>query len=303
MVFAVALALVASRGTCQFLLQRDVAKSDIVDKVQSAEIDWGNECYYATGEADVPSAAEEPNRSRALLKAKGSAKTKAISNLMLAVENTPISNKAIGKDYISKDPQLQQAIERCIANAEVTDEKLRTEGDNTIVAVSVKLPFYGNDCAGSAILHSKFLYASTHELPKANPTVEKRNDLKVSVTIQDVKGPFTSVIIDCTGLDMQRAMNPKIRKIDGTKIWGSLSSEYDLPANRGVVAYVQSIEEGKRSGKAGSNPLIVRAAGRAGSRFMCDAAVSDQDADLLIKENESTKFLDKVCVILVVDAK
>jgi len=297
-----AFAMMASRGTCQFLIQSDIAKSDLVEKVPNAEIDWGNECYFATGEAVVPTVDEESNRSRAQLKARGSAKTKAITNLMAAVGNTLITCKAIGKDYISKDPRLQQMIEDYSANAEIVEEKLRPEGDDTVVMVTVKAPMYGAGSVGLAILGSKFVFGST-EIPSDGLMVEKRRDAKATSVSANAKGPFTSLIIDCSGLDLQRAMNPKIRRTDNTKIWGVPSTGLYFLQERGMASYAKSIEEAKHISKAGTNPLIVRAAGRAGARFMCDVVISDSDADMIIKENLSSKFMDKPAVILVVDAK
>ena len=301
-IFAVAFSMVAARGTCQFTLQRDIAKSDLVEKSQTAEIDWGNECLYATGESVLQSLDEESNRSRAQLKAKGSAKTKAIANLMMAIEVTPISFKAVGKDYINKDPQLQQIIEDKMANAELVEEKLRAEGADTIVVVTVRVPMYGSSGIGSAILRSKFQNEAKHELPPTGLIVEKHADAKDTSISVDTKSPITSLILDCSGLGLQKTMNPKIRKADGTKIWGTPPNGFDFLNERGIVTYVQSLNEAKHNAKAGSNPLIIRAAGRSGVRFMCDPLVTDQDADLIVKEDQSAKFMYKSCVIMVVDA-
>ena len=114
-------------------------------------------------------------------------------------------------------------------------------------------------------------------------------------------GPFTSLIVDTLGLKVERAMSPKIRRADGSEVWGTVKADYDFVEDHGVVVYARSVEDAGKNARAGTNPLIVKAIDRAGGEFHCDAVISDADAKLVLDENAKTKFLDGYKVIFVVD--
>ena len=146
---------IASGATAQLLLP-STPQPELVERIHGARIDWGRGCYYATGEGVVPSPNEEPNRAKAYLKAKGYGKMKAIANLLMAVEGTTISYKAIGKDYIGKDVTLRQTIEGYASKVQVVEEKQQVSGEESLVVVTVRSPMYGENGPGTAILMSKF---------------------------------------------------------------------------------------------------------------------------------------------------
>ena len=293
-------ALTSQQCIAQIFIQNDARKSDIVDQLQNAQIDWSNEFYYASGEGILPKATEEPDRTKAYNKAKGYAKMKAITNLLMAVEGTAVSYKAVGRDYLSKDMQLRQTIEGYAGNAEIVGEKQQAEGMETVVVVTIRVPMYDSRGVGTAVLKARFMRDSSPDNPPTGLAIEKRSDTKATIS-SDSKGPFTSLIIDCSGLRIDRSLSPNIRRIDGSEVLGSaLKLEY--LQNHGIVAYARSVEDAKRKNRAGANPLVVKAVGRSGGRFMCDPIISDTDAERILQENQSSRFLDKFDVIFAIDA-
>jgi len=295
---AAIVALCACVAWCQFLGITEPGRSGVVERSDNSEIDWGAESYFATGEGVMPSQIEEPNRAKAFLKAKGYAKMKAIANLLMAIEGTTISYKAIGRDYIAKDETLQQTIDGYVKNVEVVGEKQVVEGGDAMVLVTVKAPMYGPSGVGAAILRSKL----QREMGSTDSSVrvEARRE---SVSEAGTKGPYTALLVDCAGLGLDRAMSPKIRKTNGAEIWGTTGADHEFIIERGIVAYARSLSEARQNSRAGSNPMVVRAVGRGGGRFMCDAVVSDQDADRISQENSVSHYLDRFDVVFVVDAK
>lgn len=296
--FTVGLILVGSRGMCQFFVPKMQSTSYPVDEMQTASIDWNGEYYYAIGDGTVPSDSEESNRTKAAQKARNYGKMKAIANLMTAIESTPISYKAIGKDYIGRDLMLQRTVEEQAANVEIVAEKQHVEGSDTVITVTVRVPMYGPGSVGEAILRYKFQHELLAARPQPEVTVDKLSENKSTAS---GSGSITSLIVDCTGINIDRAMHPKLRKADGSRMWISLSANTDFLQDHGVVAYARKTDDAKRSARAGSSPLIVKAMGRAGVRTMCDAVVSDADAARITQENSSAHFLDKCDVIFVVD--
>ncbi len=115
--------------------------------------------------------------------------------------------------------------------------------------------------------------------------------------------PYTSVIIDASGLALDRCMSPKIRRGNGSEVWGTVNVDIDYVEEHGIVGYVRTIDEAMKCDRCGSNPLILRAIARAGGAFNSDPVISDADADLMLDENRIGKFLDKFNVIFIKDGQ
>ncbi|MEN6358129.1 MAG: hypothetical protein ABFD83_13720 [Armatimonadota bacterium] len=108
--------------------------------------------------------------------------------------------------------------------------------------------------------------------------------------------PYTSLIIDASGMTLKRCMSPKIRQSDGTEVWGTVKFDMDFLEDHGIVVYVKSMEDAKKNDRCGSNPMIVKAL-RVDGKADSDPIIADEDAKLLLEENSRGKFLDKFDVI------
>jgi hypothetical protein len=113
----------------------------------------------------------------------------------------------------------------------------------------------------------------------------------------------TSVIIDTLGLNVMRAMSPKIRAKSGDEVWGTLKMNPDEIQDHGPVAYSRTLADATKCPRAGSNPLVLKAIGRAGGTRMCDVVLADDDVAKLKASDQVSKppFLSAMKVILVVD--
>lgn len=121
---------------------------------------------------------------------------------------------------------------------------------------------------------------------------------------KEQKGPFTGLVIDCRGFQIQRAMSPKVMTADEDEVWGTVSVSPEFVLNTGIVGYLPSLEMalGGKVSRAGDHPLVVRCIGRQGS-FRANAIVSDDDAARIKAEDERTKFLSQFRVVFVIDPK
>ena len=115
--------------------------------------------------------------------------------------------------------------------------------------------------------------------------------------------PYTSLIIDSSGLKLDRCMSPKIRRSNGTEVWGTVSVDLDFVEDHGIVAYCKSLDEAKKNTRCGLNPIIIKALDRAGGKFYSDPVISDADAAILLAENSKSGFMDKFNVIFVKDGR
>jgi len=118
---------------------------------------------------------------------------------------------------------------------------------------------------------------------------------------EESKGPYTSLIVDCRDFGVERSMSPRIRVPDGREVWGTVDVNYDWVIEHGIVVYARTMRDALRSDRAGSNPLVVQAVGRAGGNFHSDAVVSERDADRILDANKHDKILDRFRVIFILD--
>lgn len=294
------------------------ASSSIQKINDNTTINWTDHIYTAKGEGVMPSAQEEPNRARAYLKAKGYARMAAVANLLMAIQGTAIDYEASGEDYMANET-IRQKIEGYVQNVEtVSEEKVQVEGQ-TMVVVEVRAPMFGVNSPALAFLSTPkdtvAVSAAEPEVvtvakkPKSKIEVVSKPDRPADMTFRASAGPsapdrpYTSLIIDTSGYELDRCMSPKIRRGDGSEVWGTVKADYDFVESTGIVAYVTSMADAKLNSRCGSNPMIVRAIGRAGGKFHSDAVVSDADAKLIITENLKGKFLDNYKVIFIKDGK
>jgi len=212
------------------------------------------------------------------------------------------------------DTTIRQKIEGFVNNVQITKywyEKV--EGD-TIVVVEVRAPMFSATGPGPVFIQEQ---AKKADAPPADPSAETVVETNVKVVLKPDKSasvststivtpvqegkPFTGLIIDATGYRIDRSMSPKIRRADGSEVWGTVKANWDTLQNKGIVAYTTSLAGARNHARAGDNPLIIRASGRAGGKFYCDVVITDSDAELLLAENGKSQFLDDFNVIFVKD--
>jgi len=135
--------------------------------------------------------------------------------------------------------------------------------------------------------------------PSSSP--KKDSSESAPATVPD--DTYTSLVIDATGFKLDKVMGPKILRLDGSEVWGTLKNlkdeDYTMLEERGMVGYVTTIEDARANSRCGPRPLIVKATDTQGSRLRSDPAVSDEDAELILAENAKGKFLEKFNVIFI----
>lgn len=115
-------------------------------------------------------------------------------------------------------------------------------------------------------------------------------------------GPYTGLVVDTRGFKLEHAMAPRIVTSDESIIWAGMNASRDFVLDSGIVSYMTTMEMAlnEAQSRAGNNPLVVRAIGRHGA-FKANPVVTDADAQLILGENDKSKFLDSFRVVFVVD--
>jgi hypothetical protein len=120
------------------------------------------------------------------------------------------------------------------------------------------------------------------------------------LTPKSDNGPFTSVLIDCRGLNVEAIMSPKIYDSTGREVYGTVRVTPEYAIETGIISYPRSMAEALQSARAGTHPLIVRAI-RTADRFRFNPVISMEDADRILAANNRDRFLEQTRVILLVD--
>lgn len=115
-------------------------------------------------------------------------------------------------------------------------------------------------------------------------------------------GDYTGLIIDATGLKIERSMSPKIRRTDGSVIWAGDDANPDFVIDKGIVGYAINMSAAKSNPRAGVNPLIIHAVARYnGDNFHSDPEITIIDANLLLQAASKDGFLKKFNVIFMIN--
>ena len=137
----------------------------------------------------------------------------------------------------------------------------------------------------------------------ATPTAAQGRDRRISdeETVVTKTGKYTGLIIDTTGLKIERSMAPRIRHADGTDVWNGGEADPNYVIDEGIVIYAKSMDEALLMDRAGSNPLIIKANGRHADNFRSDPLISDEDAETITQTAKKDGYLKKFRVIFLID--
>lgn len=278
-------------------------QSDDIEAINGhGRIDWTKGSLIATGLGAV--SREEPNDAKAYLRARGFAKLDALRNLLMVIEHVHIDSRTTGADYEATSDVIRAEVEGIVRGAEVISERKIHVGRDTMVEVTVATRMYGDGGVASAFLpeEARREREVAPEPPREQPEVAPPAPAEPEIAPQEEHGArYTSVIIDTRGFKVERCMSPKIKRGDGSEVWGTVRVDPDYVIEHGIVIYAHSIAEARQLDRAGSNPLVIKATGEARTAIPSDAVVSDEDADRLLALNRRDGFLNRFNVIFVVD--
>ena len=287
-----------------------------VEKIgKFGRVDWDKSVLYATGLGAVPQNPE--NDAKAYLKARGFAKLDALRNMLMTVKGVRIDSHTVGADFVTNSDIIRAQVQGIIKGAEVISERTVRVGRSQMVEVTIITPLYGERGIARAIVPELKRRSSDDEpdkparveifrpkpAPVEPPVVDTpripREEPRVSP--REEEESFTSVIVDTRGLRVERSMAPKIRRPSGDEVWGTMNVDPDFVIEHGICAYARSMSDARGNRRAGDNPLVIRAVGRAGGNFNCDAVITDRDADRLLRAARRSNFLKECRVIFLVD--
>ena len=226
-------------------------------------VNWQGQVVKATGSGAPDMKAANPAQAR--LGAEKAAQMDAFRNLLAQVKGIQISaGKTVG-DAMAKD-EVKGKVEGVIRGYKVTGKRYFSDSG---VEVDVEVP----------------LAALTEIITEPGQTA-----LAVK-TDGDKKN--TGLVVDARGLSLKPALSPRLMDEAGKTLYGVDCLSAEARKSTGVAAYVQTLEEAKKSMKVGDKPLVLKAAKATGT----DLVLSADDVKRLAEANNSYLAEGRVVIV------
>ncbi|MBC7473025.1 MAG: hypothetical protein H7263_01945 [Candidatus Sericytochromatia bacterium] len=258
----------------------NMTKSNVVQNINGdTQIDWSKNVIKVTGSGAPP---DRGSAAQKRLMAIRAAKTDAFRQLLETTEGVHVNAETVVRDFVTESDVVKTQVQGLVKGAEqVGDVRYLSDGS---VEIDLQIRIFGAESVASVIK------------PEQHPD----NITPTKLEPTNVSQNYTSVIVDCRGLNVQPAMSPSILDAEGGEVYyGNLPVDPDFVINQGIVSYAASISEAKKNARAGNNPLIVKGT-KVQGLFKSDVSISDSDAKKLIGANNTAQFLKSSKVIMLI---
>lgn len=268
-----------------------------------AEANWTSNVIAAEGWGSPPN---NPNMSAS--QKKNQAYTAALviarRNLLAIIEGVHINSKTTIKDSITEKDVIKETLDGFIKGAQIIKGPIFEDDGTVKVTVGVKI-FGKKDSVAGIIIplikdDIKIIPSpspvSTPVAPTITPTPQPTETPEIKKDVEE----YTSLIVDCRGINSQPAMSPAIFDKSEKQIYvtDNMPISADTVISEGIVKYHKDIDAAKSLETAGKNPLIVKAL-KAKGNFKSDIIVSNEDAQKILDADQKNSFLKKLRVMMV----
>lgn len=277
--------------------------------VQSADgqrlegfVDWTEKVLVVYGNAVAPDHLSNPVQKR-LMGFRG-AKVVAYRNLLEMVGQVQVDSETRVQNYMVENDSISVRVQGLIRGARVRAGSQRQLADGQY-QLALELPLLGP--FSSAVLPNSppVDLPISYALPDPALFAPPQNDSLTSAGVLAEAPPeappatyvppkpYTGLIVDARGLDLQPSMSPRIVARDGRIVYSAASSDTSYIAQYGLVGYGKDLDQAKISDRVGgksANPYVVRAAGITGL-YGGDIVLDNFEATLVMMADIDGDFL------------
>ncbi len=248
------------------LAQEKAGKEKLLagDPKGASSVNWGGQTIKATGAGAPDLSVKNPAQAR--LGAERAALLDAMRNLLAQVKGIQINAETKVGDAM-KDDAIKTRVEGLLRGYRVGDKRYFSDGG---VEVDIEVPV--------ALLTEVFDPEPIQVLAGLKVEGEKTN---------------TGLVIDARGLKVIPALAPRLLDDAGKALYSVDSLSPEARKVSGVASYVQTLDEAKKSQKAGDKPLVLKATKANGT----DLQLNSADALKLLATNAG--FLAEGRVVIV----
>jgi hypothetical protein len=234
------------------------------DAKVAAGPNWAGQTVKATGAGAPDMKATSPAQAR--LGAERAAQLDAFRNLLAQVKGLQISAGKTMNDAMGKD-EVKARVEGLVRGFKIVGKRYYSDNG---VEIDVEVPL--------AML-TDVIDPEPQQMLATKTEGEKTN---------------TGLVIDARGLKVTPALAPRVLAADGKPVYSVDSLSAEARKSSGVASYVQSLDEAKKSMKAGDKPLVIKATDVKGS----DLVLADGDLKKLNETNTSFLAEGRVVVVM-----
>ena len=262
-------------------------------------VNWDNANVTVVGMGAQPARAVSPAQARML--ARRAAVADAYRQLAESIKGVNVDAETTVENMMVTSDIIKTKVSACIQGAVVISER-EIPGGGYEVTMSVPLFGVTNSLAGAVITPTTVVEPLPEPIPEVIPSLPAgslQGGTIIYTTIggngsskQGAIGGYTGLIIDCRGLGLKPVMSPVIMNEKDIAIYGHKNLDYDKVVAEGMVGYASSVSQ---AGRAGSNPLIIKAIGL--KDHNANPVISVADANRLLVENGASHFLKEAKVV------
>jgi hypothetical protein len=228
-------------------------------------VNWQGQVVKATGSGAPDLKATTPAQAR--IGATRAAKMDAFKNLLEQVKGIQVSaGKTVGQAMAGDE--IRGKVEGVIRGFKITGTRYYSDGG---IEVDVEVPL-------SALTELLLPESDTQLATPGKPEGEAKN---------------TGLVIVASGLKVTPALSPRLLDEGGKELYGATTLTPEARKSSGVASYVQTLDEAKKSMKAGDKPLVVKATMAKGS----DLILGADDLKKLAEVNNSYLADGRVVIV------
>lgn len=237
--------------------------------------------------SDIVAVGISRSDERGMALAREAAIMAAQRNLVSLVQGLQINSETTMRDLIIESDVVNRKVTGVLRGAQIVEENAMPDGG---YYVKMRVPLFGTSGSIAAAVMPSLVSQKTTPFPEVDESAVEAN--------ADIG--YTGVIVDASGLGLEPTFSPVIYDDGGRAIYGIENLQYDAVISEGMVGYSQSTSEGVE--RAGTNPLVVKAVevrGGNNSANKVNVVVSTEDADKILRSNESNGILKQCAVVFV----
>jgi hypothetical protein len=252
---------------------------ELAEETGAGIINWTHRTLEAKGRGvSGPEAANTPEGWQAAVR---NARRQAYVNLLETFRQLRLSGHQLVGQLFCDDDKTLAKIEQLLKSAQICDTVYHSDGTVEVVR---KISFSG---ALSQLI-----------LPASIVQLEMKNLGRTKTDPGD--RPFTGLVVDASSTGVVPAMCFEIVDESGRSVYGSAYVSREFVVQNGMCGYVNDFSAVEPMGRAGNNPLVVRALGTS-KGSLTDIVISNTDASRLRSRADNLFFLRECRVIVVCD--
>lgn len=289
--------LAASVSFAQTTVHDASYKVVLGDEPPGVRVDWAAQAVFIVTQAKAPANAMGRNAYKIAL---DSALKQARLQALTGFQEMKLTSYATLKETVVTSVLSEETVSSVSKAVRPVVDRWNAH-ERTITLLSA-LSLVGSGTLGEVAARMLKIEQQMYAVNALAPvTPRERMTLRTIEPVTQISdGPYTGLLLDCTGLHYTPALLPKFVAEDGSEFWGTLKVNRLLVMEKGVASYTTKFKEGLSMARLGETPLIIRPLGTAGKLYG-DLVFTADDAKLMMEQDAISHFLDGLNIVVVID--